>query len=143
MGLCAPNMVVGHSLERECVRVPLRSITASVIQRSSCSLMRQLVYISMILLNYCAYIESICSISSRRETDREAVKKQLKKLVHIYIIDVFLAIIQHTIQCCLFRTRNRQRIRALDLDPGLGVGAVEARQGRLPLVGTLVALGAV
>lgn len=78
------------------------------------------------------------------------MRKQFEKLIlgiKIYMVlyfgGVFLASIQHTIQCCFFSTRNRQLIGALDLDPRLGVGAVEARQGRLPLIGAPVALGAI
>lgn len=50
---------------------------------------------------------------------------------------------QHAAERRLFGTGDRQLVVALDLDPALGIGAVEAGQRRLPQVGALVALGLV
>lgn len=55
-----------------------------------------------------------------------------------YNID--LAVVKHGTEGGLLGTGNSQLPVALDLDPALGVGAVEAGQRRLPRIRGLVAL---
>lgn len=54
-----------------------------------------------------------------------------------------LTVVKHGAESSLLGTGDGQLPVALNLDPTLGVGAVEARQGRLPGIGRLVALGLV
>ncbi len=54
-----------------------------------------------------------------------------------------LASVKHVTQGRLLARSDGQLVVALDGDPGLGVGAVEALQGRLPALGAAVALGTV
>ncbi len=54
-----------------------------------------------------------------------------------------LAAVQHAAESSLLSGRNLELVVALDLDPALGVGAVEAAQGRLPRIRAAVALGLV
>lgn len=56
---------------------------------------------------------------------------------------VNLACIQHASQGTLLSIRNVELVVALDVDPALGVCAVERLQRRLPFVRALIALGAV
>jgi hypothetical protein len=51
--------------------------------------------------------------------------------------------VKHGAESSLLGTGDGQLPVALNLDPALGVGAVEARQRRLPGIGRLVALGLV
>lgn len=54
-----------------------------------------------------------------------------------------LASVKHVTQGRLLARSDGQLVVALDGDPGLGVSAVEALQGRLPALGAAVALGTV
>ena len=54
-----------------------------------------------------------------------------------------LAVVKHRAKSSLLSTCDGQLPVALNLDPALGVGAVEACQRRLPGIGGLVALGLV
>lgn len=54
-----------------------------------------------------------------------------------------LAATEHIFQGSLLGRADGQAVGALDLDPGAGIGAVEAGQRGLPLVGALVTLALV
>lgn len=58
-------------------------------------------------------------------------------------LEKVLASVEHVAQSRLLAGGDGQLVVALDSDPGLGVGAVEALQGGLPAFGAAVALGAV
>lgn len=66
-----------------------------------------------------------------------------RTIIFSSLISKLLAGIQHAAQRRLLRARNSQLVIALDVNPRLGVRAVEAGQRGLPLVGAAVALGAV
>ena len=55
----------------------------------------------------------------------------------------YLASVQHAAEGGLLCSSDSQLVVALDLGPGLSVGAVEAGQHGLPLIGAGVTLGAV
>lgn len=56
---------------------------------------------------------------------------------------MLLAVGQDALQSALLGSRDGQAVVALDLHPGLGVGALEAGRGREVALRALVALGAV
>lgn len=68
--------------------------------------------------------------------------KMKRRIPNPYVV-LSLTSVQHAGQSRLLSRSDGEVVVALDLDPTLGVGAVEARQRGLPLVGGVAALGLV